>query len=109
MWEDFVTCCKLSSTEIFAKKLSVRTATVSTNMTFITRILRKGQRILEITVAGDQFGAQLPRSPKGTLIKNDAVTSIMFFTSANRTHAPNMRRERMSQKSMESRVFVDPE
>ena len=80
-WEDFATCCKLSSTEIFAMQLHVRTAAESTNM----------------MMTGNQFGAQLPRGPKGTLIKNDAVTLMTLFKRANRTCAPNMRRERMSQ------------
>ena len=64
MWEDFATCCKLSSTEIFAIQLNVRTATESTIMMFITGILRQGQYVLEITMARNQFGAQLPRGPK---------------------------------------------
>ena len=97
VWENFATCCKLSSTEIFAMLLNVRTATESTNMMFIARTLRQRQCVLEITLAGHQFGAQLPRGPKGTLIKNDAVTSMMLFKRANWTCAPNMRREKMSQ------------
>ena len=91
--ENFAACCKLSSTEIFAKELDVRTATASTNMMFITGILRQRQDVLVITMTGNQFGAQLPRGSKGTMIKNDAVTSMMMFKRANRT----MRRERMSQ------------
>ena len=108
-WENFATCCKLWSTEIFAKELDVSTATESTNMMFITGIFRKGQYVLVITMTRNQLGAQLPRGPKGTLIKNDDVTSMMLFKRANRTCAPNMRRERVSQNRWNLVFFVDPE
>ena len=47
-------------------------------MMFITGILRQGQHVLEITMAGNQFGAQPPQGPQGTLIKNDSVTVMML-------------------------------
>ena len=41
-WKNLASCCKLTSTEIFAIQLDVRTATESTNMMFITGIFRQG-------------------------------------------------------------------
>ena len=81
--ENFATCCKLSSTVIFSIMLDVRTATESTNTMFIIGILRQRQDVLVITMAGNQFGAQLPQGSKGTMIKNDAVSSMMLFKRAN--------------------------
>ena len=81
--ENLATCCKLSSTEIFSIRLDVGTATEYTNTMFIIGILRQRQDVLVITMAGNQFGAQLPQGSKGTMIKNDAVTSIMLFEQAN--------------------------
>ena len=74
---------KLSSTVIFSIKLDVRTATERTNTMFIIGILRQRQDVLVITMAGNQFGAQLPQGSKGTMIKNDAVSSMMLFKRAN--------------------------
>ena len=62
---------------------------------FITRILRQRLDVLVITMAGNQFGAQLPRGSKGTMIKNDAVTSMMLFEQSKFvTNAPKIRRGR---------------
>ena len=97
VWDNFTTFCKLSSIEVTAVELDVRTATVSTNMMFFTRILRQRKDILVITMSRNQFAAQLPRSSKGTLVKSDAVTSMMLSEQTDRRRAPNMRRERMSQ------------
>ena len=51
-------------------------------MMFITGILRQRQDVLVITMTGNQYGAQLPLGSKGTMIKNDAVASIMLFEQA---------------------------
>ena len=91
--ENFATCCKLSSTEILRRIVGSE----STNMMSVTGILSQLQDVLVITMTGNQFGAQLPQGSKGTMIKNDAVTSMMLFKRASRTNAPNMRRERVSQ------------
>ena len=74
----------LSSIEITALELDVRTATVSTNMMFFTGTPRQGEDIMGIRVSSNQFASWPPRCFKDTLVKDDAVTVMMSFEQANR-------------------------
>ena len=56
-WENFALSCNLSSIEVTAKELDVRTATVSTNMMLFTGTLRQREDVMVITMSRNQFAA----------------------------------------------------
>ena len=97
MWEKFGSYCKCPPVEVVAMLLNVRTATGSTNMMFFTTVLRQSQDVMVITMASNQFRAQLPRGSEGTLVNNGAVSPKMLLEQSNRCCAPNVRRKRMDQ------------
>ena len=97
VWEKFGSYCKRPPVEIVATLLNVRTATESTNMMFFTSAIRQSQNVLVITMASNQFCAQLPRGSEGTLVNNGVVSPMMLLEQSNRCCAPNVRRKRMDQ------------
>ena len=105
-WEKFGSHCKRPPVEVVAMLLNVRTATGSTYMMFFTSVLRQSQDVLVITMASNQFRAQLPRGSEGTLVNNGAVSPTMLLEQSNRCCTPNVRRKRMDQNPLEWKFFA---